>query len=110
MTAKGADVTEVAAYESACPSTMPLAAEQILASQNADILTFVSSKTVRHFARILAETFGADWLNLLQNVGVASIGPQTSRDCRELLGKVTVEASEYTLEGLIAGLEQWARS
>ncbi|MGB3668595.1 MAG: uroporphyrinogen-III C-methyltransferase [Phormidesmis sp.] len=110
MTAKGADVTEVAAYESACPSTMPLAAEQILASQNADILTFVSSKTVRHFARIMAETFGADWLDLLQNVGVASIGPQTSRDCRELLGKVTVEASEYTLEGLTAGLEQWARS
>ncbi len=110
MVDKGAEVTEVAAYESACPPTMPLAAEQVLASQNADILTFVSSKTVRHFAHIMQQTFGANWLDLLQTVSVASIGPQTSRDCRELLGKVTVEASEYTLEGLIAGLEQWARA
>ncbi len=109
MTGKGATVVEVAAYESACPTTLPPSAAQTLASHEADILTFASSKTVRHFAQIMEKTFGTNWLDLLQNVDVASIGPQTSRDCRELLGEITFEASEHTLEGLIAGLEQWAK-
>ena len=73
-----------------------------------DAITFASSKTVRHFAQLMEKTFGKDWLAVLDGVAIASIGPQTSRDCRELLGKVTLEASEYTLAGLTAGLEAWA--
>ncbi len=110
LTAKGATVTEVAAYESACPTLIPPAARLVLESQLADAITFASSKTVRHFARLMAQTFGEQWLSLLDDVAVASIGPQTSRDCRELLGKVTFEAQEYTLSGLTAGLESWAKS
>jgi uroporphyrinogen-III synthase len=109
MTAKGAIVTEVAAYESACPATIPPAAKLVLESQLADAITFASSKTVRHFARLMAQTFGEQWLSLLEGVAIASIGPQTSRDCRERLGKVTFEAEEYTLSGLTAGLESWAK-
>ncbi|MEO0648118.1 MAG: uroporphyrinogen-III C-methyltransferase [Cyanobacteria bacterium J06650_10] len=108
MTAKGADVTEVAAYESACPEKLSPAAEQVLAHKSADILTFASSKTVRHFAKLMQQTFGPSWLSLLDNVAVASIGPQTSRDCRERLKKVTFEAEEHTLNGLTQGLERWA--
>ncbi|MEL7510654.1 MAG: uroporphyrinogen-III C-methyltransferase [Cyanobacteria bacterium J06554_3] len=110
MTAKGAILTEVAAYESACPALIPPAAKLILETQSADAITFASSKTVRHFAKLMAQTFGPQWLTLLDNVAIASIGPQTSRDCRELLGKVTFEAEEYTLAGLTAGLESWAKS
>jgi uroporphyrinogen III methyltransferase / synthase len=109
MTAKGAIVTEVAAYESACPETIPPAAKLVLESQLADAITFASSKTVRHFAQLMAQTFGERWLSLLEGVAIASIGPQTSRDCRELLGKVTFEAEEYTLSGLTSGLESWAK-
>lgn len=108
MTAKGAAVTEVAAYESACPETIPLAAKLALESQSVDAITFASSKTVRHFAEMMAQAFGAEWLDLLKGRAIASIGPQTSKDCRELLGKVTFEAKEYTLPGLVSGLEAWA--
>lgn len=109
MTAKGAVVTEVAAYESACPVSIPPLAKQVLESQQVDAITFASSKTVRHFARLMAQTFGESWIHLLEKVAIASIGPQTSRDCHELLGKVTFEAQEYTLSGLMAGLETWAK-
>ncbi len=109
MTARGAAITEVAAYESACPTTIPPAAKLAIESYCADAITFASSKTVRHFARLMAQTFGEQWLSRLDNVAIASIGPQTSKDCRELLGKVTFEAEEYTLSGLTAGLERWAK-
>ncbi len=110
MTAKGAQVTEVAAYESACPDRLPPAAKQVLTDKTADILTFASSKTVRHFAKLMEQTFGENWLSQVKDIDVASIGPQTSRDCRELLGKVTFEAEEHTLDGLTKGLAAWARA
>ena len=110
MRAKGAEITEVAAYESACPKSIPPAAKIAIENREIDAVTFGSSKTVRHFAQLMEKTFGPQWLDLLDTVAVASIGPQTSRDCRELLGKVTFEAKEYTLPGLIAGLELWAKS
>ena len=109
MTAKGASVTEVSAYESACPEHIPPAAALALENGEVDAVTFGSSKTVRHFAQLMEKTFGAQWLDLIENVAIASIGPQTSRDCRELFGKVTIEAEEYTLPGLVAGLERWAK-
>ena len=108
MTEKNAVITEVAAYESACPDSIPPAAKLMLENGAIDVITFASSKTVRHFAQLMEQTFGKDWLVVLDGIAIASIGPQTSRDCRELLGKVTLEASEYTLAGLTAGLEAWA--
>ncbi len=109
MTAKGAMVTEVAAYESACPTAIPPAAKLAIESHAVHAITFASSKTVRHFAQLMAQTFGDRWLHLLDDVAIASIGPQTSRDCHKLLGRVTLEAKEYTLPGLAAALEAWAR-
>ena len=109
MTLRGALVTEVAAYESACPDDIPPAAKIALEQKAIDVLTFASSKTVRHFAQLMQKTFGEGWLALLEDVAIASIGPQTSRDCQALLGKVTFEAKEYTLAGLTEGLEQWAK-
>ena len=109
MTAKGAEVTEVAAYESACPQSIHPAAKVALENSAVDVITFASSKTVRHFAKLMQQTFGDSWLDLLEGIAIASIGPQTSRDCRELLGRVTVEAEEYTLLGLISALEKGAK-
>ena len=109
MTAKGAAIAEVAAYESACPDSIPPAAKVAIEHGDVDAVTFGSSKTVRHFAQLMEKTFGAQWLDLMEHTAVASIGPQTSQDCRELLRKVTFEAEEYTLPGLTAGLEAWAK-
>ena len=113
ITAQGAEVTEVAAYESGCPAQMAPAAKTALQQQRVDIITFASSKTVKHFVQLLETSLPGDAQRFpiaqsrLQNVCIASIGPQTSITCRQLLGRVDVEAQEYTLEGLIQAIVQW---
>ena len=114
ITAQGAEVTEVAAYESGCPAQMAPAALEALQQQTVDVITFASSKTVKHFVQLLETSLPGDSRQFpsaqsqLQNVCIASIGPQTSITCRQLLGRVDVEAQEYTLEGLIQAIVQWA--
>lgn len=49
------------------------------------------------------------WQALLDGVCLASIGPQTSKSCASLLGRVDVEAREYTLDGLTQAIMDWAR-
>jgi uroporphyrinogen III methyltransferase / synthase len=114
MTAKGTLVTEVAVYQSSCPSQMAPEALDALQKQMVDIITFASSKTVKHFCQLLEMSLAGDWeqftsaYDRLQNVCIASIGPQTSITCQELLGRVDVEAHEYTLDGLTQAIVQWA--
>jgi uroporphyrinogen III methyltransferase/synthase len=100
----GAEVVEVAAYQSVCPDRIDSLAWSVLQQNQVDIVTFASSKTVRNFVRLIE---GAGEKNpaltlesLLKDVCIASIGPQTSKSCQELLGRVDIEAKEYTLEGL----------
>ena len=114
LTAQGAEVTEVAAYESGCPTQIAPAALAALQQERVDVITFASSKTVKHFVQLF-ETFlpkdSQDFFTAqsrLQNVCIASIGPQTSNTCRQLLGRVDVEAPEYTLEGLTQAIVVWA--
>ena len=114
LAAKGAQVTEVAAYESGCPAQMAPEALEALQKQKVDVITFASSKTVKHFFQLLETALPGDAGQFptansrLQNVCIASIGPQTSHTCRQLLERVDVEAEEYTLEGLTQAIVQWA--
>ncbi|MCX7594495.1 MAG: uroporphyrinogen-III C-methyltransferase [Fischerella sp.] len=118
LSTKGAEVVEVPAYQSCCPSSIPPSAELALQSGTVDIITFASSKTVQFFNQ-LAEKIFADHseenqssvvANYLEGICIASIGPQTSQTCRSLFGRVDVEAEEYTLEGLTQALIKWATS
>ncbi|MBE9039843.1 uroporphyrinogen-III C-methyltransferase [Oscillatoriales cyanobacterium LEGE 11467] len=95
-----ARVVEVAAYESRCPKLIPPEPLAALQQNNIDIITFASSKTVKYFCQLIK---GAARISL-EGVRIASIGPQTSQTCRELLGRVDVEATEYTMEGLYRSL------
>jgi uroporphyrinogen III methyltransferase / synthase len=104
FTASGALVTEVAAYQSGCPSIADPTAITALRSGKISIITFASSKTVKHFHQLIEDAIGPDWPMVLKNICIASIGPQTSKTCQELLGRVDVEATEYTLEGLVEGI------
>ncbi|HEY9299299.1 MAG TPA: uroporphyrinogen-III synthase [Phormidium sp.] len=97
LTAKGAQVVEVSAYQSGCPSSIAPEALQALQQQTVDIITFASSKTVQYFYQLVKDNLPLD---KLQKVSIASIGPQTSKTCQQLLGRVDVEATEYTLGGL----------
>ena len=101
LSAAGAEIVEVAAYESGCPKEIDAAAWEAIQKKQVDIITFASSKTVRNFAQLIESAKGDNSArSLLEGVTIASIGPQTSQSCREILGRVDIEASVYTLEGL----------
>ncbi|NMG06040.1 uroporphyrinogen-III C-methyltransferase [Brasilonema sp. UFV-L1] len=115
FTAKEAEVTEVAAYQSCCPKSVAPSAELALQSGTVDVITFASSKTAQFFYELAQKIFSEDSQNnpsfvtdALEGVCIASIGPQTSKTCRSLFGHVDVEAEEYTLDGLTQALIKWA--
>ena len=105
---RGAEIVEVAAYQSQCPEKIEPQAWQALQQGQIDIVTFASSKTVKNFYQLLQQQSDLATIDtMLADVCIASIGPQTSTTCRELLGRVDLEAEEYTLEGLIAVLTKY---
>ncbi|MEH2294981.1 uroporphyrinogen-III C-methyltransferase [Nostoc sp.] len=110
LTAKGAKVIEVAAYQSCCPSAIPPVAELALQNRKVDVITFASSKTVQFFCQLTNNIFpsNSDVSQFLEGVCIASIGPQTSKTCHVLFGRVDIEAEEYTLDGLTQALITWA--
>ena len=108
LTRKVDEVVEVAAYQSQCPVQIDKLAWQYLSQKQIDIITFASSKTVKNFSQLIQQQklseMDANHEHLLEDVCLASIGPQTSKTCHELLGRVDLEAAEYTLEGLVTAI------
>jgi len=97
----GARVVEVAAYESRCPESLPISTAEALATGRVSAITFSSGKTVQHTAQLLQAGLGESWREQLNGVALVSIGPQTSRSCREVLGRVDAEADPHDLDGLV---------
>jgi uroporphyrinogen-III synthase len=97
----GARVVEVAAYESRCPESLPPSTAEALATGRVSAITFSSGKTVQHTAQLLEADLGESWREQLNGVALVSIGPQTSRSCREVLGRVDAEADPHDLDGLV---------
>ena len=106
LTAKGAKVVEVPAYQSGCPTAIAPEVLQALQQRTIDIITFASSKTVQYFYQLVKDNLPLD---NLEKITIASIGPQTSKTCEQLLGRVDVEATEYTLVGLSEAIIAWVR-
>ena len=108
LTTQGAEVVEVAAYQSKCPVQITSLAWEVLQQKQVDIVTFASSKTVKNFRQLLESAIAlnqeTNFQSFLENVSIASIGPQTSKTCNQLLGRVDIEAQEYTLDGLTEAL------
>jgi uroporphyrinogen III methyltransferase/synthase len=103
----GAIVDAVPAYESGCPAAIAPVALEAIQNQNQklDAIAFASSKTVKHFCQLLDRVTDQEtWRSWLADVTIASIGPQTSKTCDELLGRVDCEAVEYTLDGLVEAI------
>ena len=69
-----------------------------LADGTIDAVTFTSSSTVRNFVELAK---GIDVASVMKDVLIASIGPITSDTIRELGLTVGVEASAYTIPGLV---------
>jgi uroporphyrinogen III methyltransferase/synthase len=98
----GAHVDSPVAYRNIFPDRLPPEALFLLEKRSVDCITFTSSSTVQNLAAMLGEDMLVD---LLKGVTVASIGPVTSKSCRELGLKVDVEPVTHTLDALAAELE-----
>lgn len=99
----GAAVIDPVVYRNIMPTTLPDAARQALEQRQLDAAVFSSPSTVRNLATLLG---GAEQLRTtLDQVAVASIGPVTSKACRELGLKVTLEPEQATLDDLLIELE-----
>jgi uroporphyrinogen III methyltransferase / synthase len=103
----GARVDSPVAYRTVLPDRLPPEAIFALEKRSVDCVTFTSSSTVQNLARMLGED---RMLDMLKGVVVASIGPITSRSCRELGLKVDIEPSEYTLAALTDAVEGFLTS
>jgi uroporphyrinogen III methyltransferase/synthase len=102
---KGARVEVVEAYETVVPR-LPRGELQRLLSPAPDVITFTSSSTVSNFAKLAGEQRVGD---LLRGVAVASIGPITSVTIKALGLKVTIEARNSTMAGLVQAIEEHFR-
>jgi uroporphyrinogen-III synthase len=105
----GATVDVVEAYETIIPqsSRKRLQAALRSAKNRPDLITFTSSSTVRNFVALLEKGRGQGrprHTKQLMDVLLASIGPVTSSTLRELGLGVDIEASEYTIPGLIEAI------
>lgn len=97
----GARVEEVVAYRTVEGGGNAGQIRDLLREGAIHIVTFTSSSTVRNFARLLGET---ELPGLLKGVTVACIGPITSETARGLGISVHIEASVYTIEGLVGAI------
>lgn len=104
LSSLGATVTAVPAYQSNCSSKIPTTIENAFKDGRINVVTFASPKTVECFYQMIQSM---DREYILQNICIASIGPVTSVACKNVLGRVDVEAKPYTLDGLIKAIIEW---
>jgi len=94
----GAQVDELPLYSAAVPKQVDAEAMARLRAGEVDIVTFASPSAVRNLLKMLGDA------SLLEKPLIACIGPVTARAARRAGLRVDVEASEHTVEGLLAAL------
>jgi uroporphyrinogen-III synthase len=105
MQALGCDITMVSAYESGCPNQIPPPVIAALLSGSVDVATFASPKTAVNFRQLLTASLEEEQLSqLLSRLKIAAIGPVTAATCIAEFGKVDIQPTEYTIEGLTAAI------
>ena len=97
LTAMGATVDEVVAYETAVASGSGEQLLEHLESGGVDMVTFTSSSTVKNFKALLPEEKIRE---LTDGVTMASIGPITTDTAESLGFSIHVKAGSYTIPGL----------
>ena len=69
-----------------------------------DIITFFSSNTAEHFAKLLNKS-GVE-TQLIASL-TATIGDETSKAAKDLFGRVDIIAEPFTEDGLISAMEKY---
>jgi uroporphyrinogen III methyltransferase / synthase len=99
LEAAGAEVTDVVAYRTVPDGGEAERFREMLAAGEVDLVTFTASSTVNNFVDLVGTAIGG--------AVVASIGPITSATARERGLPVHIEASEYTIDGLLDAIRSF---
>jgi len=102
---RGARVEVVEAYETVQPRIAREELERRL-TPAPDAITFTSSSTVTNFVKLMES---GNLREVLEGVAIASIGPITSATVRKHGLKVSVEAVDSTVAGLVQALQDYFR-
>jgi uroporphyrinogen-III synthase len=102
----GAQVDVIEAYETKVPKDAALKLQQILSdpATRPRIVTFTSSSTVTNFLSLLGDA----QRECLSGVCLASIGPVTTATLAKAGLRASVEAREYTMDGLVEAITAYA--
>jgi len=102
---RGAIVDVVPVYQTVLGQGEPSVVQR-LAEGSIDVVTFTSSSTVKNFFQLAEEGLpqGTSVADTMADVLVASIGPITSDTARDNGLTVGVEATEYTIHGLVQAM------
>ncbi|MFZ5969798.1 MAG: uroporphyrinogen-III C-methyltransferase [Bacillota bacterium] len=99
----GAQVDNVHVYRTVVPEQDRERLTTLLKEGNLDMITFTSSSTVRNFIQIL----GGENVELLKDIKLAAIGPITESTALELGLTITIQAEEYTIDGLVTAIQAY---
>ena len=113
LQAAGATVRPVVCYKTEAPSNMPELGQQLdrlLNTEEIDAITVTSSEAASNLAKLLkhhTQDSGAA-SQFLQKIEFISIGPQTSKTLKELMGEAVRvhQPQEFNIDGMVALLEQ----
>jgi uroporphyrinogen III methyltransferase/synthase len=105
LRALGAQVDEIAVYETRRPQTAETEkVRTLLAAAQVDMVTFTSSSTVRNFVAAFPEE---NLSKLLQTTRIGCIGPITADTVREYGLTVAVQSSVYTIPGFTDAIVEY---
>jgi uroporphyrinogen-III synthase len=106
----GAFLDVVEAYETVTPQSSRVELRAVLRdpARRPHIITFTSSSTVQNYVALLGIRSGRS--QLVEGVLNASIGPVTSETLRQFELSVDVQASQYTIPGLIEAIVERAHA
>lgn len=101
----GATVDVIEAYETVVPEHTKENLEKVFTDPGSrpHVITFTSSSTANNFLALLSENART----FLGGVHLASIGPVTSETLRQAGFPPTIEAGEYTMDGLVEAITNY---
>jgi uroporphyrinogen-III synthase len=98
----GVKLDVVEAYETRVPAGAKNKLQRVFADHDRrpDVVTFTSSSTASNFLNLV----GSERATVLREIWLASIGPVTSNTLRQAGFPPTIEAREYTMDGLVRAI------
>lgn len=102
----GAEVDVAEAYETVVPTNSAEKLRAALAdeAQRPHVITFTSSSTAANFVSLLGT--GVSPKTAVQGIALASIGPVTTKTLLDSGLQADIEATDYTVPGLISAITQ----